>query len=273
MKMNTTHPFFAVLLVTSIIVGLALKLMLSPYSKSNTLKIYCAAALRPPLENIAREFESRFDQHIEFNFGGSQTLLSNLETTGDGDLFIPADDSYLQLAEQRKLIQQIFPIAKMHAVILNSKDHPPIKNFAELFDVKLKLAQANPDAAAIGNLTRNALSKINRWGELKLHTEKYGSFHATVSEVANAVELGAADAGIVWDTVAFHYPKLKISKLPELDKIQGNVSIAILQSTRSAKLALKFAFFCKARDRGREEFRQNGFQITDDEVLPSQLDR
>ena len=76
------------------------------------LLVLCAAGLKPPVENIAREFEQAEGVKIQLQFGGSQTLLANLEVSQRGDLFIAAEDFYAQLAREKNLVREIIPQLK-----------------------------------------------------------------------------------------------------------------------------------------------------------------
>ena len=57
--------------------------------------VYCAVALQPPVEELARKFELETGIPVQVEYGASQVLLTRLELRRDGDLFIPADDDYL----------------------------------------------------------------------------------------------------------------------------------------------------------------------------------
>src|SRR4051812_1905763 len=59
------------------------------------LVMYCAAGLKAPVEAAAKAYELEFGVPIQLQFGGSQTLLANIEISKRGDLYLPADDSYL----------------------------------------------------------------------------------------------------------------------------------------------------------------------------------
>src|SRR5207237_10759123 len=109
----------------------------------------------------------------------------------------PADDSYLQLAREEDLRAEVLPMARMNAVIAVKKGNPrKIASLDDLLKGENKLAQANPDAAAIGKLTREMLKDGGVWNQLK---ERTTTFTGTVNEAANAVAVGSVDAAIVWD--------------------------------------------------------------------------
>lgn len=225
------------------------------------LVVYCAAALKPALEAIAADFERETGGRVEFRFGNSESLLANATLSRTGDLLLPADDSYVRVAERQGLVAEVVPLARMRAVVLTRPGNPHgIAAFADLLKPGLKLGQANPDAAAIAKVTRDALRNVGKWDALAANTMV---FHATVTEAANAVQVGSNDAAVVWDAVAANYPSLTVVRLPELDAAVGRVELAVLASAPDPATARRFARYTAASDRGLSQLRRNGFADTE----------
>src|SRR5687767_2857277 len=61
-----------------------------------TLVVYCAAGLRVPVEAAAAEYERAYGVRVQLQYGGSQTLLANLKLSKTGDLYLPAEDAYVE---------------------------------------------------------------------------------------------------------------------------------------------------------------------------------
>lgn len=255
-------PFLAIVLGSLLLLaGLAFLLYreVQPQSESpaTPLVVYCAAALKPAMQAVAAEYERETGVPVEFRFGNSEHVLSSAAFSREGELFLPADDSYVRLAEGRGLVEESFPLARMRAVALTRPGNPRgIVKFEDLLKSDLKLGQANPDAAAIGKVTRDHLQKSGHWKALAGNTLVY---HTTVTDAANAVLAGSNDAAIVWDAVAANYPTLAVVKLPELDGATGRVELAVLKSATDREAAFRFARFIRASDRGQQAFRSAGF--------------
>lgn len=219
--------------------------------------VYCAAALRPAMEATAARFERETGGQVEFRFGNSGEMLGGADLRRDGDLFLPADDSYVRQAEGRGLVTEVIPLARMRGVVLTRPGNPyHIRAFDDLLNPALRLGQANPDAAAIGKVTRDHLRAQGKWGAF---AARVTVSHATVTEAANAVQLGSNDAAIVWDAVAANFPDLVAVRLPELDGAVGRVELAILTTAANPSAARRFARYVAAGDRGLAEFRKIGF--------------
>src|SRR5437588_12260181 len=52
-----------------------------------SLLVYCAANLKVPVEEVARDYRKAYGIGIQLQFGGSQTQLTNAEISHRGDLF------------------------------------------------------------------------------------------------------------------------------------------------------------------------------------------
>lgn len=222
------------------------------------LIVYCAAGLKTPVEAIAREYEEKYGVPIQLQYGGSQTLLANLEISRQGDLYLPADDNYLELARSKGLLDETLPLAEMAPVLAVAKGNPRnLRVLADLIQGNAVIAQANPDAAAVGQLTRAVLRKSGHWDALEKRT---AVFKPTVNDVANDIALGSADAGFVWDAIVGQYPALEAVSLPELSGASAHMSIAVLHGTEQPTAALRFARYLTAWDRGCRQFERNGFR-------------
>lgn len=249
------------------IVGLALLVFAltrtGPASSSASgkpLMLYCAASNRAVMEAIRQEYEAEFGRPVDIQYGPSQTLLSSIEVSEKGDLFLPADDSYLKIAKEKQLVAEIVPIAKMQGVIAIKKGNPKdIHSFKDLLREETRVVQASPDAAAIAALTKKVLTDSGHWSELDEATDAY---RMTVTDVANDLLVDASDAGIVYDAVLHTYPDLEFVEIPELAKTASQVSVGVIASCKQPAAALHFARFVAAKDRGLKHYSEHGFRVS-----------
>jgi molybdenum ABC transporter molybdate-binding protein len=245
-----------------VLAGLAVALfapgLFTAQSALPPLVVHCAAGLRGPMEGIAKEYERERGQRVEVQYKGSQDILSSIKTTRIGDVFLPADESYIDDARKDNLIApEVIPLARMTAVVAVAAGNPKhIESWSDLFRADVGLAQAEPKIAAIGRLTRDHMIKTGQWENIDKKTKVYKE---TVNHVANAVALGSVDAGIVWDVVAWPDPKLAMVALPGLDAIKARVQVAVLTTSKQPTAALQFARYVAGRDKGLKRFRDCGF--------------
>lgn len=237
--------------------GLVYLLYAEARPSGRSVKVYCAAALKPVMQSIAAEFEAETGQRVSFDFGDSGSMLGNLSLRRDGDLFLPADDSYVRLAEAEGLVAQSIVLCRMRAVILTRPGNPhAIRTFDDLLKPGLKVGIASPDRAAIGKVVRGTLAGQGKWSLL---APRLSVQHSNVTDSANAVQLGSDDAAIVWDVVAVNYPELTVVQVPELALAVAKIELAVLNTAPEAGAARRLARYIAAGDRGLSRFRRAGF--------------
>jgi molybdenum ABC transporter molybdate-binding protein len=221
------------------------------------LLVYCAAGLRVPVEAVARAYEKELGIPVQLQYGGSQTLLANAEASRRGDVYLPADDSFLKLARDKGLAAEAIPVAEMKPVLAVRKGNPKgVRSIEDLRRPDVRVGQANPEATAVGKLVKEALAKGGAWEELK---KKTTTFKPTVNDVANDLVLGTVDAGFVWDATVAQYPDLERVEAPALAGVSATMSAAVLASSGQPAKALRFARYLAAPDRGLPELRKAGF--------------
>ena len=226
--------------------------------------LFCAASNRAAMEAIRADYERECGRSVDIQYGPSQTLLSSIEVSHTGDLYLPADHSFIDTARDEELIAEVLPLASMQAVVAVPRDNPKsIRSFEDLLKPGIRLVQANPDAAAIGKLTREQLTEQGLWEKLSDVTTAY---RTTVNEAANDVVVGAADAAIVYDAVLHTYPALTAIELPEFERAVSKVSIAVIKTSQQPEAGLHFARYVTARDRGLKRYTEQGFKVIKGDV-------
>ncbi len=228
-------------------------------SDAPPIMLFCAASNRAVMDAICADYQREYGRQVQLQYGPSQTLLSSIEVSGSGDLFLLADDSYLAIAKQRSLVAETIPLATMKAVIAVRRGNPKsIKTLADLLRDDVRVVQASPESAAIGKVVRDSLAAGDNWQPLADATIAY---RTTVTDVANDVLLGAADAGPVYDAVLQTYPDLEAIELPELSDAMSHLAIGVIAATKHSAAALHFARYVAARDRGLVQYAKHGFRV------------
>ena len=100
---------------------------------SKDLTLFCAAGVQAPMEKIREAYEAEVGVKLRIQYGGSGTLLSNLQVARTGDLYLAADDSYLDIARKKGLLAESIPIATQRPVIAVALGNP--REIASLDDL------------------------------------------------------------------------------------------------------------------------------------------
>lgn len=226
----------------------------------NALTVFCAAGLRYPVDQIAADYTATYGTPIRIQYGGSNTMLSQLEVGQNADLYIAADDSYTQIAQTKGIVHERIPIATQRPVIvINKNSNLDIKNVTDLHRNNTRYAIGDPQATAVGAKTKKAIDLSGEWAALLAGATV---LKPTVNEIASAVSLGSVDAGIVWDSTAAQYSDLRVVRDSLLEGDPAQIEIAVTDYTQHPTSALQFARYVTATDRGLKVFSQRGFNVT-----------
>jgi molybdate transport system substrate-binding protein len=256
---RTRALFIAFLASIAVVIALVGWLWLGRDKAKPPLLMYCAVAVKTPVEAIAHDYERTHGVRIELQFGASQTLITNAAVSHKGDLYLPADDSYITVSRQRGLLGDELLLAKQRLALVVKKGNPKnIQTLDDLLRPDVKLAQAAPDAAASGKVTRDVLTKTGQWEPIRQHT---AVFTGTVVEAANDVKLGAADAAFIWDAMATQYPELQVVPLDVLSHAESKLIVAVLKSSEQSAEAMRFAQYMASPETGLAQFKKSGFDI------------
>lgn len=235
------------------------------------LTMYCAASMKPAVEQIARSYKTEYGVKINLQYGGSGTLLSNLSIAKRGDLYLAADESYVEKAIDKGLIKETKALVYLRPVIAVKTGNPmKIKVLGDLKNDQLKIAIANPDAASIGRLTKNILLEKNEW-------DRFSSFitvmKPTVNDLANDIKIGTVDAAIVWDAVVNQYPELDYITPSGWERYEQKTTVGVLTFTEKPKAALRFLHYLSASDKGLAIFSDLGYRPVDGKPWKEKIGR
>lgn len=267
--------FWTMLLGSAAILAALLAALLGTSSRSPTaawsdepqaepLVLYCAAGAKPPIEAAAKRFSAELGGEVRLEYGGSGSLLARIVAAPQGDLYLAADDSFLQQARDKHVVSEEFPLATQQCVIGVPRGNPKgITTLAQLLEAELRVGLATPDAAAVGQMSRQIAEAAGVWEALQSAVTERGVFKPTVNELANDLKLGTIDAALVWDSTVAVYPELDAVPLDHPANTPQGVTLCVLKCSRQPTAALQLARYIAARDRGLEEFQSRGYHVAD----------
>jgi molybdenum ABC transporter molybdate-binding protein len=226
--------------------------------------VYCAAGLKNSVEAIAQQYEKETGTTIQLQYGGSGLLLSNLQVAKQGDIFIAADESYIKLAKEKGLVAESLILARQSPILAVKAGNPKkIATVEDLLKPGIKYAIANPEAASIGKLCQKVFTAKGEWDALAKHVTV---MKPTVSDVANDLAIGTVDAAFVWDATVAQTPGTESVALPEFAGLSENATAGILRSSKDPTLALHFARYLAAPDKGGIEFKKRGYTLAENDL-------
>lgn len=184
--------------------------------ESPHLIVACAAVLKPFLDDaMAQGAAAGTPLALDVRYGGSGTLLASMRAGRPCDLFLSADDVYIENAIKDGLLHEKIEIAPLTAVIAVRADSgKSIQTWADLLQPGIRVALALPETAAIGRCVQLHLEERGLWRPLLDHATVT---MPTVADAMHALTLGGVDAAIVWDVMLVHRENMVEVRPPELE--------------------------------------------------------
>ena len=227
-----------------------------------SLYVLVGAGIRRALEPLKADFEKTHNCTVRVNYAGAGTLLGQLQTGAQADLYLPGDMWYVERAAERGMVESRRIVAWFVPVIGVRKGNPKkIRTLADLARPDVKVGLGRAEACAIGNTSRNILRAYGLLEKVKADFEAL-----TVNRLANQVKLGALDAALIWDAVAKQYPDdIEAVALDDGYFYAAPLAVAVLKRSKNKDLARKFADFA-ASEAGAKHFRDNFYQVSGHEL-------
>jgi molybdate transport system substrate-binding protein len=195
-------------LVRSVYLGLAaLVVSPPPAAAQNSLIVYAAASLTEAYGAIGRAFEQAHPgTRVRFNFAGSQVLATQMAQGARADVFASADPRWMRYVADKGLLEGTPVVfARNQLVVIVPRTNPgQVGRLQDLARPGVKLVLAGRQVPA-GAYAREALVRLrDAPGFLRDYDRKVlsnlVSEEENVRAVAAKVQLGEADAGMVYQT-------------------------------------------------------------------------
>ncbi|TIX51489.1 molybdate ABC transporter substrate-binding protein [Alteraurantiacibacter aquimixticola] len=224
--------------------------------------ILAAASLQEVLEEAADSWEAQGHPRPSLSFAASSALARQVEAGAPGDLFISADEQWMDAIEANGSLAAgtratlagnrlvlIAPAAEARSIAL-SPGFPLARELGEG-----RLAMADPDSVPAGRYGKEALSTLGLWEEVsgKLAVGE------NVRVALTLVSRGEAPLGIVYATDARADAKVQVVAIFPADS-HSPITYPVARLAQSAHPdAAAFEDFLLS-DEGQAIFRRFGFE-------------
>jgi molybdate transport system substrate-binding protein len=157
------------------------------------------------LKTIGDQYAAAGHPAPVLNFAASSELARQIEQGAEADVFISADEAWMDYLAERSLIDAATRATLLAntLVLIAPADKPIIVEIKQGMDLKAalkggKLAIANPDSVPAGKYAKEALEHFGAWAGVDAETARAENVRAAL----RFVEQGEAAAGIVYATDA-----------------------------------------------------------------------
>jgi molybdate transport system substrate-binding protein len=218
--------------------------------------VFAAASLTAPFEAAKKAFEGAHPGvELVMNFAGTQQLIAQVRAGEAVDVFASADMPSMQkLVDAKETRSPPVVFARNRLVIVTAPGNPKgILSLADLGKPELRVVLCSPEVPA-GRYAAEALARA------KVMVQS-ASDEPSVKAVVSKVQLGEADAGIVYITdAASAGSKVGSVAIPDEHNVVATYPIAVLSVGRNPKVGEQFVAFVMSPG-GQEILHAAGFQI------------
>jgi molybdate transport system substrate-binding protein len=231
-----------------------------------TLTVFAAASLTDAFTEIGHNFEaSHPGVTVALNFAGSQTLSTQITQGASVDVFAPANHTEMDKVVAANLIQKDTPkdfLTNKLLVILPASNPANVQTLQDLSKSDLKLVLGDT-TVPVGKYARQILDNISKdaayGADFKTKVlDNVVSNETDVKQVVAKVQLGEADAGIVYISDAVAAPELKTIEIPANFNVIAKYPIAALTNGPQSELASGFIAYVLSAD-GQVILKKWGF--------------
>ena len=217
-----------------------------PATATQTLTVFAAASLTDAFTEIGATFDAANPGvTTTFNFAGSQALRTQIEEGAPVDVFASASgkemDTLVTSSFVTKDVPQIFLTNKL-IVILPADNPAALIKLEDLANPGIKLVLA-AEEVPVGKYARQALDLMDASFGMGFKDKVLAnvvSNEDNVKQVVAKVQLGEADAGIVYISDSIAAPDLKSIEIPADLNVIAKYPIAPLVKSENADLAAQF---------------------------------
>lgn len=229
-----------------------------------TLVVFAAASLADAFDELGRNFEAANPGvTVKFNFSGSQTLRTQIEQGAEADVFASANRKEMDTLVAGKFVAetsaQVF-LTNQLVVILPAGNPAGLNELADLARGGVKLILAAKEVP-VGNYSLQALDKLEAAfgnGFKNRVLSNVISYENDVKQVVAKVQLGEADAGLVYSSDAMAAPGLLKIDIPAENNVAARYPLAALANAKQPGLAGEFVRYVLSAE-GQATLKKWGF--------------
>lgn len=230
------------------------------------LRVAAASSLTEAFEEAGDAFRRQHPGvELRFNFASSSALAAQIVEGAPADVFAAADHAQVAVVVERGLARDPVVFAQNVPVVVVPAKGSPVASFADLARPAVRLVLAGPDVP-IGRYAREVLARAAAdpqgpgAGFADDVLANLRSNEANVRAVLTKVQLGEADAGIVYATDArVAGGDVRVIAIPDAYAVLAEYPIVVLGESRNPAAARAWVEFLTGPE-GRAILARHGFR-------------
>jgi molybdate transport system substrate-binding protein len=225
------------------------------------LLVLAAADLQAAMPDLVAHFQAATGLRAEVVLGSTGNLTSQIEHGAPGDVFLAANESFVDRLAARELIvpetRRVYAIGPL--VLVSAPGIPLPASVAELAGAAYgTIAIANPEHAPYGMTAREAMQAAGVWEAVAPRLV----FAENIAQALQFVRTGNAEAGIVALGLVVQLPDLAYRPVDASLHTPLRQTGAVLRGSRRTAAATAFLDLVSG-EQGRDILRSHGFELPD----------
>ncbi|UYK85827.1 molybdate ABC transporter substrate-binding protein [Xanthomonas sacchari] len=256
-----TRPLRRLLCLCTLIVATAI----APVSAQTPLTVFAAASLKESLDEAASAYQRASGTPVQVSYAASSTLARQVEQGAPADVFVSADQEWMDYLQQRKLIDPALRRDLLGNTLVlvapaASKAQVDLRKAGALLaalGAQGRLAVGQTASVPAGKYARAALQALGQWDSVQPRLAESESVRSALMLVAR----GEAPLGIVYGSDAQAEPKVRVVATFPADSHAPIVyPVAPLRASPQAKAAAEFVRWLGTPP-AQAIFRRHGFSL------------
>ena len=227
------------------------------------LTVSAAASMQDAIKAVGEAYtEEHPNTEINYNLGSSGTLAQQIEQGAPVDVFISANEEFMNTLEEKDLLlpgtRKDLLKNEVVLIVPNNANTPKITDFKDLTSGEVKrFSIGQPESVPAGEYGKEVLTSLNIYNQLEPKTV----FAKDVRQVLSYVETGNVDAGVVYATDAQISNGVKVVATAPFDTHKPIIyPAAVLKQTENQDTAKEFVEFLSS-DQAKATFEEYGFKM------------
>ncbi|QIQ21747.1 molybdate ABC transporter substrate-binding protein [Zophobihabitans entericus] len=196
------------------LIGIIAVLFCLNVNAEQKVTVFAAASLTNAMEDIGKLYEQQNqDTKIVFSFASSSTLARQIEQGAPVDIFMSADQKWMDYLIEKNIVKQKETLLKNSLVLITAADSTLTDvtinkqtDWSQLLPTGERLAVGDPDHVPAGLYAKESLTNLGVYSKLEPQLARANNVRAALT----LVELQETPIGIVYSTDAKVSNKVKI---------------------------------------------------------------
>jgi len=241
--------------------GLGAALLAGQPALADNLTVFAAASLKNALDDISAKWKEGNSSAVAASYASSSTLAKQIEQGAPADVFISADQQWMDYVDKKSLVEKPHELLGNRLVLIAAKDNPltlKIEPGLKLAEVLAdgKLAVGDPSNVPAGIYAKEALTKLKIWESVEPKLAPAADVRAALTLVSR----GEAPLGIVYETDAKVDTKVRIvATFPDDSHKSIVYPVAVVKTSKNPDAA-KFVTYLSG-PAAKEIFVKYGFSV------------